>query len=130
MLKKIFISIIVLPLLIVPLFCACTQQASASIIGVEHCHDDEDSSSATHHDESGPGHEHACNCGHALNAVFEKPTTSQAVLSFAPNSFPVPIFIEPASVVLLKGSMHLAYLGPPGRAFEVPLYTQYHSLRI
>ena len=129
MLRKVISYIIIFPLLIVPLFCCCNQEAMAATIGVQHCPDDEDSSSATHHD-SKSDHDHACNCGHELSATLENFTASHAVVSFAPNFFPETTFVKFLSVVLLKGSTHLAYLGPPGRSFEVPLYTLYHSLRI
>ena len=129
MLRKIVSFIIVFPLLIVPLFCSCVQKVEAGTVGVEHCSHDEDSHSAKH-DESQSEHGHSCNCDHALNVAIENLTTSQANFSFVPNFSPVSIFIEPVSVVLLKGSMHLAYLGPPGKSSAVPFYIQYHSLRI
>ena len=129
MLRKVVFSIIVLPLLIVPLFCCCNQEAMAATVGIEHCHDDEDSHSADHSD-SKSDHDHACNCGHALSAALENLTTSHVTLSFVPNAFPEVTSVRPVSVVLLKGSIHVAYLGPPSRAFDVPLYTLYHSLRI
>ena len=98
-------------------------------MGVENCSHDEDSSSAKH-DESKSDHHHQCNCDHALSAALENLTTSQASLSFVPNLFPGSILTAPVSAVLLKGSIHVAYLGPPGQAVDVPLYTLYHSLRI
>ena len=131
MLRRIVSFIIFFPLLIVPLFCCCNQTAMAATVEVEHCHDDENPSSAAHHDESNSDHDHACNCGHASNAVLENPTPFQIIFSFGHNSFPETTFIEPLSIVLLKGSMHTAYLGPPlGKAYAVPLYIQQHSLRI
>ena len=129
MLRKIVFFIIIFSLLIVPLFCCCNQTAMAATVGVEHCHDDEDSPSAAHHDESGSGHDHACNCGHALNAVLENPTPSQITFSFGHNLFSETTSVAPISVTLLKG-FYLAYLGPPGRASAVPLYIQQHSLRL
>ena len=130
MLRKIVSFVIILPLLIVPLLCCCNQTAMAATVEVEHCHDDEDSPSTTRHDESGSDHDDACNCGHALNAVLENLTTSQVTFLFGHNYFPEITSIEPISVVLLKGSIYPAYLGPPGRSSEVPLYIHQHSLRI
>ena len=129
MLQKVISYLIILPLFIVPLFCCCHQEAMAATVGVEHCPDDEDASSATHHDPKSD-HDHACNCGHELSATVENFTASHAVLSFVPNFPPETTFVRPVSVILLKGSTHLAYLGPPGRVSEVPLYIQQHSLRI
>ena len=129
MFRKVVSCLVIFPLFIVPLFCSCVQRAEAGTVGVEHCHDDEGSHSAKH-DDSKADHDHACNCDHALNAALENLTASQVSFSFAHNFFSKTIFLEPISVILLKGSTYLTYLGPPGKASEVPLYIQQHSLRI
>ena len=129
MLRKIVSFIIVLPLLIIPLFCCCNQEAEAAVVGGEYYHNNEDSHSAKHND-SKSDHDHNCNCGHALNAIFENLTTSKLSLLFAHNFFPETTFAQSLSVVLFKANIYFAYLGPPGRPSEVPLYIQQHSLRI
>ena len=125
MLRKILSFLIIFPLVIVPLFCSCVQNVEAATVGVDH---DDEGTASTKHDGSKPGHAHSCDCGHAQNAVLENITTSKISFSFVHNSFPGTTFIKPISV--LRTPIHIAYLGPPGRAFEIPLYTQQHSLRI
>ena len=129
MLRKAISYLIILPLLFIPLFCCCHQEAIAATVGVEHCHDDE-ASSATHHD-SKSDHDHSCDCNHELSTTLENFVSSHAVVTFTPNFFPETTFVKSFSVILLIGSMRLAYLGPPlGSATAVPLYTLHHSLRI
>ncbi len=131
MIKKIVSSIIILPLLIVPLFCCCFNQASAATVGEEHCQDSKDSH-AVDHDKSKSTHSHSCDCsqilsttGDNLNAAIHSDISFQHKLSFETTS------IESFSFSSLKGSMRLAYSGPPiGASSAVPLYTLYHSLRI
>ena len=113
-----------------PLLCCCDQEAVAATFGVDHCHDEQDSHS-TKHDGSNSDHDCSCNCGHELNAVLENSTTLQTPTLFKQHSFSKIVFIEPISVILLKGSINPAYLGPPlGKAYIVPLYIQQHNLRI
>lgn len=129
MIKKIITSIIVLPLLIVPLFCCCIKQASAATIGEEHCHDTQDSHSAKH-DQSESKQSHSCDCSQLLSAAGEN---SIALHSDNSSQQQIPFqaaFVELFSVVPLKGALYLAYLGPPGGSSAVPFYTLYHSLRI
>ena len=131
MLKKLIASILIIPFLIVPLICCCSQAQAASL-GVGHCDTDSDHSTSAHHEDSkAADHSHApCDC-HSFSAVGESLTIFQVGFSLSKNFFPDTAFIEPISVTLLKGSMNLAYLGPPlGKASTVPLYIQYHSLRI
>ncbi len=128
MFKKIIISIIFLPFLIVPLFCCCIRQAGAATVGEEHCQD-EQGSHAAKHDQS-KHHSHSCDCAHSFNISLENVTTIQAGLTSGQNFFVPETTVQPFSFASLKGFMHLAYLGPPGRASEVPLYIQQHSLRI
>ena len=130
MVRKIFSFIFILSLLIVPLFCCCHTEAVAATLGVEHCHDDADSHSANH-DASKSDHDCSCNCGHELNAALENSSTLQADFSFGHNYYPEITVLIPKSITLLKGSVHLAYLGPPlGEAYVVPLYIQQHTIRI
>ena len=128
MLRKAVSFLILFPLLIVPLFCSCVQKVEAASIVKDDCCDG-DSHSAKH-DESKSGHAHSCDCGHAQNAVFENLTTSQIHFSSPYNFFSGVVSINPVSITLLKGSIHLAYLGPPGIASEIPLYILQRSFRI
>lgn len=128
MLKKIVASIIVFPLLIVPLFCSCIKQAHADT-EVEYSHDPTEDHSATadHTDHSSS---HSCDC-HSFSTAAENVLTAQiALLSFS-NVFPATDVVSLKLATYLKGSMRFAYLGPPiGVLSAVPLYTLYHSLRI
>ncbi len=130
MIRRIVSFIVILPLLIVPLFCCCIQKAEAATVGMGHCHDDDGDAHSAKHDESKADHDHACNCGHTSSSVLENISTSQISFLFAHSSFPAITFIKPISIVLLKGSSYPTYLGPPGSSSAVPLYTLYHSLRI
>lgn len=129
MIKKFLTSVIILPLMIVPLFCCCVKQASAATVIEKSCHDDHDSHAANH-DQSHSKDGHLCDCAQLLSTtgdqsvVFNSNFLSKFQISFDS------ISAEPFSVVSLKGSMRMAYLGPPGNSSAVPLYTLYHSLRI
>ncbi len=129
MFKKFIASILILPFLIVPLFCCCITQAQAAAPGVEHCNDDQDEHGATH--EHGDHHSsHSCDCHSYSTAAENAPTVHAALLSF-PNFFPTIDVVTLKSATSSKGSLGFAYLGPPiGEASTVPLYTLYHSLRI
>lgn len=128
MFKKFVASILILPFLIVPLFCVC-KTAQAAPLGVEHCQDGDDDS-ADHHEHSKADHAHAsCDC-HSLSTVAENtPTAHISFLSF-PNLFPAVDVTALKSAIHFKGPVHIAYLGPLGVSSAVPLYTLYHSLRI
>lgn len=129
MFKKFIVPVLILPFLIVPLFCCCTTQVQADATGVEHCNDDQDEHGTTH--EHGDHHSsNSCDCHSYSIAAENAPIVHVALLSF-PNSFPTIDIISLKSVAYPKGSMRFAYLGPPiGKASTVPLYTLYHSLRI
>ena len=128
MFKRFIASILILPFLIVPLFCCCITQAQAGATGVEHCNDDQDKHGTTH--EHGDQHSsHSCDCQSYSTAAENAPTVHVALLSF-PNSFPAIDVVSLKSVAYSKGFMRLAYLGPPIGISAVPLYTLYHSLRI
>lgn len=130
MIKKLIVSIIFLPLLFVPLFCCCVKGASAATVGEEHCQDDQDSHSANQ-DQSDSKHAHSCDCSQVLSTVGDQLIISHPDFSSQQNFSFQTTSIEPFSVISLKSSMRLAYLGPPiGNIFAVPLYTLYHSLRI
>lgn len=61
MIKKFLTSVIILPLMIVPLFCCCVKQASAATVIEKSCHDDHDSHAANH-DQSHSKDGHLCDC--------------------------------------------------------------------
>ena len=127
MIKKIFTSIFILSFLVLPLFCCCAQQASAATVGINCCDDKQDAYSEKQ--DQSEHHSHSCDCSHSLSVSFEKTSAFQIDLPSGQNLFAAST-VQSFSVTALKNSMHLAYLGPPGRAFEVPLYIQQHSLRI
>ena len=128
MFRKIIASILILPFLIVPLFCCCVQQAEAAATGVEHCQDSDDHSAT--HDHADHNSSHTCDC-HSFSTPAENITTINiAFLSF-PNFFPAIDVLALKSADYFKTSMRLAYLGPPiGVSSTVPLYIRHHSLRI
>ncbi len=129
MLKKCIASILILPFLVVPLFCCCVKTAEAGTTGVEHCNESQDEQETTH-DHADHNSSHSCDCHSYSTAAENAPTVHVALLSFS-NFFPAIDVVSLKSVVYPKGSMRLAYLGPPiGNASAVPLYTLYHSLRI
>ena len=127
MLRKIVFFIIVLPLVVVPLFCSCGQKVEAATVGVEHCQDDGGGANSANHDASkADHHKHLCNCAQAVLANI---TTFRLSFSFVHNSFSETVFAE--AIPALRTPVHFAYLGPPlGNSSEVPLYIQQHSLRI
>lgn len=129
MINKVITSIIILPLLIVPLFCCCIKEASAATVGEEHCHDVKDSHS-TNHEQSNSENAHSCDCSQLLSTTGDHSATIQADFVSQQQFSIAPSLVEPFSIVSLKGSLCLAYLGPPGRQSAVPFYTLYHSLRI
>jgi hypothetical protein len=129
MIKKLVVSLIVLPLLIVPLFCCCIKQASAATVGEDHCQNSQDEHGATsgHADHNSS---HSCDC-HSFSTAAENPQTVSIAFLSVQKLFPSVDFTEFRQTIFTKGSMRLAYLGPPiGVLSEVPLYTLYHSLRI
>lgn len=129
MFKKFIASILILPFLIVPLFCCCITQVQAAATGVEHCNDDQDEHGATH-DHGDHRSSHSCDC-HSISTAAESTPTVHAVLLSFPNFFSAIDVVTLKSAIYLKGFMRFAYLGPPiGIASAVPLYTLYHSLRI
>ena len=129
MFKKFIASILVLPFLIVPLFCCCITQAQAAATGVEHCNVDQDEHGATN-DHADHNSSHSCDC-HSFSTAAENSTVVHAALLSFPNFFPTIDVVAIKSASYLKSSMNLAYLGPPiGAASAVPFYTLYHSLRI
>ena len=130
MLKKLIASILIIPFLIVPLICCCSQAQAASL-GVGHCDTDSDHSTSAHHEDSKTAdHSHApCDC-HSLGTAAEKVATDKIIFLSFQSFFPNVDLVALNRIVFSKGSRSLAYLGPPGKAFTVPLYTLYHSLRI
>lgn len=129
MLKKCIASILILPFLIVPLFCCCVKQAQAAVTGVEHCQDSDDDHSATH-DHADHNSSHTCDC-HSFSTAAENVPTIHVALSSFPHFFPAIDVVAFKSAVYSKDFRSLAYLGPPlGAASAVPFYIQHHSLRI
>jgi hypothetical protein len=128
MFKKIIASIIVLPILVVPLFCSCESQAHADT-EVGHVEDSQGNHPATH-DHSDRNSPDSCNC-HSFSIPAENTATIHiAFLSF-PNFFPAIDAVSFKSITYPKGSMRFSYLGPPiGALSALPLYIQFHSLRI
>lgn len=126
MFRKILSSVIILPLLVVPLFCCCIKQVHAS--GVEHCQDQDEHSGTSHHSDADHSTNN-CDCRSLSIAVENTATFQVALLAF--HSFFATLDGEGPSLTFTKGSLRLAYLGPPlGSQSAVPLYIQYHSLRI
>ncbi len=128
MLKKFISLFIVFPLFIVPLVCCCVKPAQAGAT-VGHCDDSNEHGSTDHKEHSGKTHSHAsCDC-HSFSTAAENVSAIQ-IISSASDQFASLETTEPRFVAAFKGSLHLAYLGPPGSVATVPLYTLYHSLRI
>jgi hypothetical protein len=128
MFKKIFTAIIVFPILIVPLFCSCESQAHAETeVGLV---DDSQGNHPATHNHSDHNSSDSCNC-HSLSSPAENTATIHiAFLSF-PNFFPAIDAVSFKSIFYSKSPVHFAYLGPPiGALSVVPLYIQFHSLRI
>ena len=129
MFMKFIASILILRFLIVPLVCCCMKQAQAAISGVECCDDSKDEHGATHEHADHHSSSNSCDCHSFSTAAENASTVHVAVLSFF-NSYLAIDVLALKSVTFLKGSMRMAYLGPPGGPSTVPLYTLYHSLRI
>ena len=128
MFRKIIASLIIFPLLIVPLFCCCIKQAHADT-EVEHCNDSDADHSATH-DHADHNSSHSCDC-HSFSTAVETVAIIHIAFSSFPNVFPAIDVVPLKSLTYLKGSVGLASLGPPiGVSSAVPLYIKFHSLRI
>jgi hypothetical protein len=129
MFKKVVSAVIILPFLVVLMLCCCVSQASATISKDNHCHDTK-SNHAQHPDNSKSNQSHSCECLQSFNAADENAITvlsdsfSLLKINYQKTS------PETFSLDSSNGSLQLAYLGPPGVASEIPLYTLYHSLRI
>ena len=131
MIRKIVVSIVIFPLLILPLFCCCIKQAQAAVPQVAPCHNSQATDVVTKNDHSKAKHSHSCDCPQSLGSVADNVSTANvAFLSFQ-KFFPSLDFQETRITNLSRTSIHLAYLGPPiGVSAVVPLYIKYHSLRI
>ena len=131
MFKNLIVSFLILPFLVVPLFCCCINSAQAATATVAHCEDSDHGSTTDHHKNSDTDHSHAsCDC-HSLSTAAENGSSIQiAIPHFSGDFFTTSDTLELGFTLVSKGSLRTAYLGPPGGSSAVPLYTLYHSLRI
>jgi hypothetical protein len=128
MFKKIVASIILLPILIVPLFCSCESKAHADT-EVGHVDDFQGDHPATHN-HSDHNSSDTCNC-HSFSTAAENAATIHIAFLSLPNFFPAINAVSFKSIFYSKSLVRYAYLGPPiGALSVVPLYIQFHSLRI
>ncbi len=125
--NKIFTSFLVTSFLTTSFLCSCVSSAEASLDSNVH-HDESDCHS--HQDKGDHSSKNDCDCG--ATKIITADSVSKTVLT-------VPESISQQSVVFntiflnrninLKQNLASTH-GPPGPVTVVPLYIQFHSLRI